>query len=80
MSVHHGGSSQKRWTNWTEHYSETSIHYVVEREKKKMQENKRCGKELKYVRNARKLQTMEIINFTLITTKIIKKKKFYINT
>jgi len=45
-----------------------------------MQENNRSGKELKYVRNTRKLQTMEIIKFIIITTKIINKKKCYINT
>jgi hypothetical protein len=52
----------------------TITQVTVEREKK-MQENNRCGKELKYVRKTRKLQTMKIINFTLITTKIINKKK-----
>ena len=55
------------------------LHYIVERGKK-MQENNRSGKELKYVRNTRKLQTMEIIKFIIITTKIINKKKCYINT
>jgi hypothetical protein len=36
------GSSWQMWTNSTEHYSETSIHYVVER--KKMQEITEVGK------------------------------------